>query len=233
VAVATGVLFVGFCWTANYLLSTDEPAWPEVYATGRLPFTATHVIVRMLVWIGGSFASLGVIVGWQLGARSTTSPEDLPYKTSVRLLARYAVGGLLIALFCGYLLVNQPIYNVGGPGKGRDLPLGDRIGWGYAYAGAIGAALQIVAWVVPLVRGRLSRLWLVLATLGWLVTLVSASVVREQMRVFKLDMEGLAPRHAEATQIGGLALFLAFAAINAAAIAWCVWIVRRSKRESS
>jgi hypothetical protein len=48
-----------------------------------------------------------------------------------------------------------------------------------------------------------------------------------------LNMEDLAPRHAEATQVGGLTVFLVFAVINGAMIAWCVWIVRRRKKESA
>jgi hypothetical protein len=224
VFVSAGVIFVGFCWTANYLLSTDEAAWPEVFATGHLPFDPTHVFDRMLVWIGGSFASLGVIAGWQLGGRSTGAPSDPSYTASARLLGRCALGGILVALVSGYLLLIR--------GIGEGVRLGDAVGWGYAYATAAGAAVQMVAWLIQLVRGRLARLWLVLATAGWLVTLVSASVVREQVRVFKLDVEGLAPRHAEATQIGGLVLFLVLAVINGAAIAWCVWIVRRGKGNS-
>lgn len=223
--VAAGVVFVGFCWTANYLLSTDESAWPEVYATGRLPFEPARVIERMLVWIGGSFASLGVIVGWQLGTRSVESPEDSSYQASVRLLAWLAVGGLIIAMLCGFAMLCECALQLG-PSGGA---LGDVIGWGYACAAAVGAAVQIVAWLIQFAKGKVARLWLVLATAGWLVTLVAACVVREQIRVFRLDLEGFEPQHAAAAQIGGLSLFLALAVINGAAIAWCVWLVRRRK----
>src|SRR5262245_17685394 len=37
VATALMFVFVGFCWTANFLLGISEAQWPEVYISGRMP----------------------------------------------------------------------------------------------------------------------------------------------------------------------------------------------------
>jgi hypothetical protein len=64
-------------------------------------------------------------------------------------------------------------------------------------------------------------------TAGWLVSLASLIVAREVIRLAAVDIGNLAKIHAEATSIGGLPVFLFFAAANAAAIVWCIRAVTR------
>jgi hypothetical protein len=222
-AVAVGVVFVGFCWTANYLLSTDEPSWPEVYATGRLPFTATHVIVRMLVWIGGSLVSLAVIVGWQLGTWHRGGETSERADPDARLLGWLALEGLDTFVVSGAAALWWSVAPV------RTL-LWSVVGWPWLLVLMVGLTLLYVAWFVAWRSRRLGRLLIVTATAGWVLSLVATGALREVGRVAVLNMEDLAQRHAEAVHVGGLAVFLVFAVINGAAIAWCIWVVRQRRK---
>jgi hypothetical protein len=225
VAVAVGMIFVGFCWTANYLLSTDQAAWPKVFVTGRMPFSPVGVILRMLVWIGGSMVSLAVIASWQVGP-TPAAKENSERAQSSRLLGWLALAGLDLFLLSGM----AGLWYAG--------PMARRLVWSslgrpYLIALVVGLVLLFAGWLLVWRRRQLSRPIMVAASLGWLVALVAVSALREIGRLASVDVMALAPEHAAAAKVGGLGVFLAFAVINGAAITWCVWIARRSIRESA
>lgn len=218
--VSLGVVFVGFCWTANYLLSTHETQWNEFYLTGSLPFAATLVLTRMLVWLGGSFASLAVIASWQLRGWST-GDNDAASNSHARLLAYLALAGLGVFCVSGLLALWQTEETA------------SRIVWGkaglpYLLLVVLGVGMQVAGWLLQL-RLRFTPLLLLVVTAGWIVSLISVSALREIGRLAALDLTVLIPRHQAATQIAGLPVFLTLTVINGAIIVWCVWIVRRRK----
>ena len=219
VVTAVSIVFVGFCWTANYLLSTDAASWPGVFLTGDLPFSPLHVVLRMLVWGGAAFASMAVILGWQL-AGPPASADDVPARP--RPLALTAVVGMVVAVAGGvaYLVQMEPSI--------REQLTGS-LGWTYLIAAGVGVVLQIVGWLIQWGRASISRAWLSLATLGWVVALVSISTLREIARWTSIDTTGLFERHAHAREIEGFTLFLVFAVVNFAVIGGCIWAVRRGK----
>jgi hypothetical protein len=107
----------------------------------------------------------------------------------------------------------------------RDAVAGPLAGpWLAILCGAV--AVQAAVWFIAAIRGRLSSPLLVAATGGWIVGLVAVAVVREAIRLTAVDLVSSAASHAAALRIGGLPVFLVFAVLNAAAIAWCIYVVR-------
>lgn len=224
VLVGTSIcfIFVGFCWTANHLLANRGATWPDVYTTGRLPFTFSEVIFRMLVWLSGSFATLSVILGWQLLYQQTARKEDSDLAGSTgqaRILAGMSLWGLAVAVIAGL------IYIVFLETSARSLVFGS-LGRVYLLACAAGIALQIVCWIPAWRTNRLETKGLALATAGSLLTLVSAAVLREGVRISAIDVASLAHAHAEAAKVGGFGVFLIASLVVGLLIAWCVHLVR-------
>jgi hypothetical protein len=217
--VTASFVFIGFCWTANHLLSADESNWPGVYATGQLRLSVEMVLLRSIVWIGGACCSLAVVAGWQLKGRIGSDGE----RTSVELrrLAWFALGGLGMAFAAGGIILIRSREQAG------DWMLGP-IAIPYVVAAAAGAVTQGIGWIVQL-RIGFRRWQLPLATLGWLVALLGVAVVRESIRLASLgDLGELYVRHRDAREIGGWELFLVFAVLNGGVICFCIWLVRRN-----
>lgn len=212
VTTAALFLFVGFCWTANYLVSVTPENWSQAYAQGSFALPITVIALRTLIWLGTAFSSLAVIAGWQLHA-----VEDAHHEA--RRLARGALGGLALAGIASIAYLAISAIQV------RELATSP-LALPYVIGAATTAVVQAGAWIQVL-RRSLTRTWLLVATLSWLVMLLAASVVRETIRLASIDVVELYPRHAAASEIGGLSVFLLFTLVNAAIIAGCIWLVRR------
>lgn len=223
IATVAGLLFVfvGFCWTANHLLSMNAASWPDMYMTGKLPFSASTVVLRMLVWGGGAFASMATIVAWQTALPLTSSEQGRIAGADPRPLAAMAIGGLTVALAAAAAYLWQADYRF------RGLALGI-VGGPYVAAVLVGVVMQTATWWIAFRRSVLTLRAVAFISFGWVLTLVSISIVREIGRWSTLDAASLVPRHQAAAEVGGLSIFLIFAAVNGAAIAACIWMVRRN-----
>jgi hypothetical protein len=221
---SVGFVFVGFCWTANYLLSVSESSWADVYVSGSLPFDAVDVGSRMLVWLGGAFASMAMFVGWQLAGFESASPDRIDVEDAAagpRSLAIAALGGLAAAVVGGAIFLWRADEEL------RAILFGVA-GGPYLAVAVAGVIAQAWGWIAGRRRGAITRLRLAVVTVGWIVALVSVSVMRELARLASLSLERLGADHAMAAEFGGFTVFLLFAVLNFGAIAAVVWIVRRS-----
>jgi hypothetical protein len=217
--VTTGcLLFVGFCWTSNHLLSVRPASWPDVYISGRLPQTASEVVSRLLVWLGGAFATMGAVAGWQLRSQQP-GQETGAVAAQTRQLATLALGGTAVVLAAGLIYARQS--------EELSRVLWTPLARPYFNAALFGAALEAGAWVGQLRRSRLDRTSLAIASVGTAIGLVSVAVLREATRLASVDVEALYPHHADAAAIGGLTAFLLFAVINFGLVGFCIWLVRR------
>ncbi len=216
-------LFVGFCWTANNLIAADSDRWAEIYATGSVSLSVSAVVLRTLIWLGIAFSSLAAIAGWQIDALNHNG--DAPAAFEARRLAIGALGGLTVAAIAAL------VYVMRSPETVRNLVLG-RFALPYVIVAGLGAAVQASVWVQTL-RAGLTRSLLAIATLAWVVTLLSASAVRETIRLATTDLAPLFPKHADASQMGGLSVFLIFTVLNTAIIVGCVRLVRRGIAEGA
>ena len=132
-----------FC-LRRLLLDCQSPArrparrtWPEFYLTGSLPVTAVEVATRMLIWIGGSFATMATIAAWQFRLRLDSLAEEAD--SEAKHLAWCAIGGLVIsAIAAGCYLAQLPAATRGMVIGGDVLP--------YAVLGVAGVCGQLAVW---------------------------------------------------------------------------------------
>jgi hypothetical protein len=212
-AAAISFVFVGFCWSANHLLASQEASWPEVYASGELPLSILEVAARLTIWIGGAFATLAVMAGWQLELSQGPHVET-------RRLTLLTLSGLSLAVLAGLAYMWQSNTLSGA--------VWSRLAFPYFLVALLGGALQAGGWTWLHFSGRRRRAALALASVGCVLGLLSVSVLREALRLNSINIEALFANHAAAAEIGGLSVFLLFAVINFGLIGGCFWLVRRA-----
>ena len=225
VAVCSGFLFIALSWTENHLLMLDHAAWPRLYESGGLRYESPGLLPRLAAWFFLAFPSLAIELAWQgrltgVGIHAVMQPTAAVAGLSpVRRLALTAGAGLVGCVTAAVLYWSTLSAAV------RDAVAGPLAGpWLAILCGAV--AVQAAVWFIAAIRGRLSSPLLVAATGGWIVGLVAVAVVREAIRLTAVDLVSSAASHAAALRIGGLPVFLVFAVLNAAAIAWCIYVVR-------
>lgn len=210
---AASFVFVGFCWTANHLLGNAEPRWPEIYESGQLGLNAIQVVVRMMVWIAGSFATLSVFVAWQIRRDESTTPVDIKH------LAYMGLGGTVVSstavLVYLAMIGAAPRATLTGP-----------LGSPYLMLASAGAVLQLIGWWLVRTNNRLTLVRLLMTTLGLVGSLLGLSVAREVLRIHDVDLAQLFERHAESAQVGGLTVFAISLIVNGLIIAGCIYLVR-------
>ena len=221
VAISTAAcfVFVGFCWTANHLLSVSEARWPEVYVTGQLPFTPFEVLARMGIWISDSFATLAAILAWQLYRRQSERSPDV-VGPATRNLAVMAMGGL------GLLTLASLTYILTAADKTR-AALFDGGTLPYLIISVAGVAMQVAGWFQQWRFGRLTGLWSTVVSTGSVLALLAMSFAREAIRAGVIDMTQLYQRHTDAAKVGGFTVFLIFTVLVSTAMAWCFVTVHR------
>jgi hypothetical protein len=225
-----GFVFIAWSWTENHLLMLDRPAWPGLYENGVYRYESPGIMPRLAIWFFLAFPSLAIELAWQgrlLGVPLDASPAPdaiVAGLSPVRRLALMACAGLVGTALaaCGYwpTLSDAARNALTGPLAGP---------WLRILAGAF--AVQVVAWTWAASRDRLAQPLLLVATCGWLVGLACVVVVREAVRLTAVDLAAAEGAHATALRIGGLAVFLAFGILNAAAIVWCIRTVRAAVRD--
>lgn len=222
--VAVSFVFVGFCWTANHLISMNESAWPEIYRTGDLELSSLEVLLRVLIWSGGAIPTMAVFASGQLALLSATNSSSGISEELARL-AKWSLGGLTLSA------ISAAVYLCWMDEASRNLILG-QFAFPYLIVAIAGLVLQAVAWGQVL-RAGYRQLWLFVATLGCVFSILGVSVMREAIRLSHLDIAQLFANHEEAGNIGGLSVFLMFTLFNFGAIGLCVVLVRRGLRETS
>lgn len=211
--------FTGFSWTENHLLSRQEDQWTGFYAAEAIFFRDRELLPRLCLWFFGAFATMAVLVGWQLHhlTRRTSRPQD---DSAARTLALLSVTGLALAAAAGfwYSRTMEPAARAAATSAAA---------WPYLIAAIGGVLLQAAAWMRQMSRPALGARCLAGASLGALATITSVSVVREVIRLNDVGLETYLPAHDRALQVGGLGVFLAFAVLNAGLITLCLYLVRR------
>ncbi len=217
--------FVAYSWTENHLLSLRADLWPAFYESRSPLYWDAHSLPRLAIWAFGAAPILSVIVAWQLvaygrpvGGSATDTPPAESVARMLRVLARFALGGVALAGagMLVYALTEPHVRSaatslLGGP---------------YLALAIVGMGLVAFEWRAVLSSGRLLPRELRLLTGGVIAAVLGMTVFREAIRLHSLDITPLYPLHAKAAQVGGSWLFYVFVLINALAIAWCVGIAR-------
>lgn len=221
VFISASFLFVGFCWTANHLISMHPEEWPSIYESGNIALSSLEVTLRVLIWTGGAIPTMCLMAAWQL----PSSHEDPQLRLEEQRLARAALGGFVLATLAGVIYVMQL------ESSSRELILGS---FGGLYTGltVVGIIVQCGLWF-QMMRQGLRPVLKVVMSLGCVLSLVGVSVLREGIRIAHLDLEELASHHEQAFGIGGLTVFLVLTVVNFAIIGFCVVLVRRGLAQAT
>jgi hypothetical protein len=217
-------VFVGFCWTANHLLGMSESKWPEIYISGQMPFVASTICFRMLIWIGGSFASMAAMTSWQLFYFQSRKTE-FEVSSEVRRLALMSLGGMGIAALACLVSVAQSSPEI------RQVLLSSGTSL-YLLFVLLGLVMQGQAWWTQLGLKQLQSHLLIRISIGAALSLLGISFLREAVRTNIIDLTGQYQKHAEAAKMGGFAVFIIFTVIVTAVIVWCIVIVREGLKQT-
>jgi hypothetical protein len=221
--------YVAWLWTMNHLLSSQSlEVWTQQYAAGTVFYRSEDVFPRLGFWFASAFPTLATWLGWQLWLNRDDGQKllaDVPRDSAARDVRHIAVVALVGLLACGltaalYYSITPPFLRavVTGPLAGPYL-------WGALIGGCVQAAAWIRLWSRPHITA--GRMWIISA--GLIVTLIGVAVVRESLRLGKVDVTVLYDEHEAATQVAGRWTFLCFLIVNSALIVWCARIVTRGK----
>ena len=221
--------YTGYSWTENHLLSLDARHWTTQYASQSMWYASTLTAPRFAVWLFGSISTMSCILLWQLRAKTAhgdvaanaEASDDNPSSKAARGLSALSVAGLVLSVAAAgwYHAAAGPAHR-----EAMTAPI-SRL---YLFAAAAGLALQVVGWVAIHRARRIDARWLLVVSIGALLTILSTSVVREAVRIAHMDMGGLVELHRRAATAGGFAVFLGFFALNAILVYVSIRLVRPS-----
>jgi len=214
--------YTAWAWTENHVLSLHEDAWRNQYVSRAFIYRNAEIWPRLGYWITASFATLAVAVAWQLHwGRRLHDPADLDLAT--RRLRALALVGLATSATEAWLWQLWLDESARGPVLSiLALP--------YGLLALTGMAVQVAGWLPVQTATNLTTRRLALISTGAIVTILCALVVREARRMGAIDITVLYDTHRHAAQVGGMGVFIAFFAINAAVITACVLSVERALR---
>ncbi|MBK8270147.1 MAG: hypothetical protein IPK83_18360 [Planctomycetes bacterium] len=213
--------FTALSWTENHLLSLDRAVWTDMYAKGDIFYRSRVILPRLAMWFCGAFPTLATLVAWQLFSTQKNAPEPQRQR-SARHIALIAAIGLTA------FVASAIVYFWMMPPESRHAAIGP-MSKPYLFVAGCGVVIQLAAWHLVFHRRRLTCVLLQLASFGALGTILGTLIARESIRISAIDFERLYSQHADAATKGGLLVFVAFAVVNAAAIAWCFRLVRRGR----
>ncbi|WP_442481472.1 hypothetical protein [Aeoliella sp. SH292] len=216
-------LFVAWSWSENHLLSlASQQTWTDHYAAGRMWYATPELAPRLSLFLIASFTNLALLLAWQLRGRATT--------TIVHRLALFAgvgvVGSLAVAAWYWFAVPEVVRSEILKPGNQLIL-----------VAAVAGVVVYGVAWAWMAHRGRIPRQMLWLITFALTLATCSAALLREIRRYVALvevdHWQSAVDATQESARLGGLGVFLFFAVLNAAAIAWVFKLVQNRPTEAS
>lgn len=238
--------FTGYSWTENHLLSLDQSSWLEQYAAQSKWYKSSLTVPRFATWFFGSFSAMGLILLWQLRGHTPANPHrraehdpppgfsptsaaaallDCPPYAAIditRIAQRLAVpatAGLVLS-------ASTAVWYYSAAGPQHRAAVLHPFARPYLIAAGIGVLVQIAGWTALRIGWTGRPGWLITTSIAAAITMVGTSVVRESIRIVHMDMPALAELHAKSSESGGMAVFLAFLAINIALIAVAIRLVR-------
>lgn len=212
-------LFAAGSWSENHLLSLDRESWPQLYESESLRYPTIELVPRVIMWLVGAFPTMCVLLAWQFVIAKRykkNGGEHAPNNISA-----ISLSGLVLAVIAAvaYALI---------AGRGITQVLRQPSHLVYLAIALLGWGIQFAGWLQVRRTQALSTNRLALISTGMMMTLLGATVLRELHRLSRVDITGLYAQHASFYQSGGFRVFLLFAVVNTALIAWSIRIVARA-----
>lgn len=220
--------FIAWSWTENHLLSVQGlDVWQREYVSEGVIFRTPELAPRLALWFFGTFPTMALVLAWQLWWLERHAPEKIAGAgergcSTARETAGLALAGLAVSGVCGFLYYRSL------PEALRDVATGPAA-HGYLAAAIAGCVIQGTGWVWQLARGRLGGPALAVTSAGLVTTVTGVAVVRECLRIARIDFPALYAAHQDAAEIGGFPVFAVFLIVNSVAIGYCMRLVRRGK----
>ncbi|MCG3138948.1 MAG: hypothetical protein HJJLKODD_02820 [Phycisphaerae bacterium] len=213
--------FTAYSWTENHLLSLESTTtWTDLYAREQMHYFHPVLIPRLLLWALGSVPTMLLGVAWQLWFYQRRIG---PIQVRPLQISWLALVGIILSLICGgiyYGLVDDATR------QQFTQPLTST----YLLLALVGLGLQFGGWALQAASTKLQQRWLILASIGLLITLLCMTVVRESARLVRIDITSLYEQHAQLYKTGGFFLFLAFFLLMVLVVAWIIFLIRRNLR---
>ncbi|MEW4456126.1 hypothetical protein AB1L30_25905 [Bremerella sp. JC817] len=214
-------VFIGFCWTANHLVSSEPSAWTEAFASGELPLKVLPVVSRSLVWLSVAFVSMATLLTAQLAylREGTATDDDLPTVGWLRWFAMAGLGTFGVASLAA-IAFSQP-------GFGAVANLSGTL---WLVLGILFWAGQIYLWHSD--SQATSRRWIVPRLVLLPGMLFCGAVVRELIHVASIDYAATLAGQAEAGKVEGFWVFLITAVIVIGLMALTIrWVYQSFETE--
>jgi len=217
------IVFVGWSWVENHLLSLNKAAWPKQYETQAMVYRNPAILPRLGFWIASAFPTASILLAWQLRAEASGVIGDTT-KRAVRPLAWLALISLVLSSAAAWPVIRSVL--PAGVGGAPAAETSIRVGMIVA---GLGVVLQAAAWLSEVSGRAVRKVGLALASGGaamfWLGILVS----REAARLSIVGSDAVFARHERVGTIAGFMIFLTFAVIGLGTIGWIVRSVARAR----
>lgn len=215
--LAAGLLvYVAWAFVENHLVGLRPDSWPELYRDSSASLVGSPAAwARLSMWVCSAFPVFAVLMGWQLRL-GAGGADGVARDAAARTLSSLAILGALGAIGTTALYAYaQPEFRL----AAQRAPIA-------SLAAAAGHCMTIVAWGLAHRCRALPAGLLATASAGALLSMSGMAFVRESMRIDMLAGTDAAIRSVPPSS-GGV-VFLGFALLGLATIAWIVWSVARS-----
>lgn len=198
--------FIAYSWTENYLLSmASQKEWSDFYVGHSIVYQNKAILPRLGVWFLGAFATMSMLVGWQLWYKDQHE--------NVKLVSLLAIVGLLGSAACGFVYKGM---------VSEHLPNSP-----YLYIAMACWGVQLLLWVGMLIKGMFCGKVLILLSIFSPLAIVGMTVVREEVRLAAINIEALYPVHKEALGAAGIFCFLFFFVFCTGLLLYCFRLVKK------
>jgi len=212
--------YTTWAWTENHVLSLHQEVWRDQYASNRWLYRNAEIWPRLGFWITSSFTVLAVVLAWQLHwGRRLHDVTDLDRASRrLRALALLGLATSVSEAWLWQLWLDPP----------ARAPILSILALPYGFLALVGVSIQVAGWLPVKTGADFTTRRLAFISVGVILTILGALVVREARRLAAIDIAALYDTHSRAAQVGGMSMFLVFFTLNAVLITTCVLIVRRS-----
>jgi hypothetical protein len=205
---------VAFLWTENHLLSINRDVWVSTYESPRLLYLDPHLLPRLSLWAFGALPTGLTLLSWQLHHNGASLLHQ-------RSISSVALLGIVLSGCSGfwYYSLESNLFT-SSQFKGLAVP--------YLILAIVGIIMQIMCWIQCFLRKTISLIWLLLTTIGCLMTIGGMTVVREAVRLSKINISAHSTAHAALFSQGGVWIFVTFLLLGLVTVGWCLAMVKNA-----